>query len=346
MFRSRVPSIGAIFRYPTSSWFRTSSQSKQVPHMQTSYTSRDVEVDRDFLITTPPDAKPILTYPIEFEDTILPEYEGLYAVVLDHVLSPSECAQLIKYAELSAGAGEPDAKAVKKKKRRGSDSTSENVDENGWKPALVNIGRGREVMISNYRDSDRIIWDNQEVIDRIWDRCLNGGEESVVRERLQTLANDPLVQGNSAFNAGNRWRMKRLNERMRFLRYGKGQFFKEHCDGSYTTPNGAETSFVTMHLYLNDSIQAITPPSVLSPTSISFPTPIPNPEAGKPELEGGATPFHSGNMKRRIDVDPKAGRVLLFQHRNLLHSGDYVTAGIKYTMRTDLMYEAIDIGTD
>jgi hypothetical protein len=44
-------------------------------------------------------------------------------------------------------------------------------------------------------------------------------------------------------------------------------------------------------------------------------------------------------MKRRLDVDPKVGRMLLFQHKGLLHSGDYVTAGVKYTMRTDLMYE-------
>jgi hypothetical protein len=34
-----------------------------------------------------------------------------------------------------------------------------------------------------------------------------------------------------------------------------------------------------------------------------------------------------------------AGRVLIFQHRRLLHSGDDVKAGIKYTMRSDLMYE-------
>jgi hypothetical protein len=40
-----------------------------------------------------------------------------------------------------------------------------------------------------------------------------------------------------------------------------------------------------------------------------------------------------------LDVDPKAGRVLIFQHRRLLHSGDTVSAGIKYTMRSDLMYE-------
>lgn len=44
-------------------------------------------------------------------------------------------------------------------------------------------------------------------------------------------------------------------------------------------------------------------------------------------------------MKQRIDVDPKAGRVLIFQHRRLLHSGDEVQSGVKYTVRSDLMYE-------
>lgn len=43
-------------------------------------------------------------------------------------------------------------------------------------------------------------------------------------------------------------------------------------------------------------------------------------------------------MKSRIDVVPKAGRVLLFQHRFLIHSGDDVVKGTKYTLRTDIMY--------
>ena len=35
-------------------------------------------------------------------------------------------------------------------------------------------------------------------------------------------------------------------------------------------------------------------------------------------------------------------RVLIFQHRNLLHSGEEVTSGIKLTMRTDLMFEKVE----
>jgi hypothetical protein len=44
-------------------------------------------------------------------------------------------------------------------------------------------------------------------------------------------------------------------------------------------------------------------------------------------------------MKERLDVDPKIGRVLIFQHRRLLHSGDDVVDGIKLTMRSDIMYK-------
>lgn len=56
-------------------------------------------------------------------------------------------------------------------------------------------------------------------------------------------------------------------------------------------------------------------------------------------LRGGATTFYSKDRKRRLDVDPKAGRVLIFQHRDLLHSGDDVVSGVKYSMRSDLMYQ-------
>lgn len=89
-----------------------------------------------------------------------------------------------------------------------------------------------------------------------------------------------------------------------------------------------------MHLYLNDSAQAL---GIPEPSKDAKQT---GDDSKTGELlRGGATPFHSQDMERRIDVDPKAGRVLIFQHRGLLHSGDYVTSGIKYTMRSDLMYD-------
>lgn len=41
-------------------------------------------------------------------------------------------------------------------------------------------------------------------------------------------------------------------------------------------------------------------------------------------------------------MNPKAGSVLLFQHRGLLHEGAVVTAGTKYTIRTDIIYEYVN----
>ena len=89
-----------------------------------------------------------------------------------------------------------------------------------------------------------------------------------------------------------------------------------HGDGAYETPDGTERSYFTLHLYLNNAES----------------------DDGQLLLKGGATTFHSWDMEQRIDVVPKTGRVLLFQQRNLLHSGDDVEFGVKLTMRTDIMY--------
>lgn len=88
----------------------------------------------------------------------------------------------------------------------------------------------------------------------------------------------------------------------------------------YITPDMKERSFYTLHLYLNE----------------------PDDNAPEGRLAGGATTFHSDDMETRMDVMPKTGRVLIFQHRGLLHSGDDVTAGIKMTLRTDLMFKRVD----
>jgi hypothetical protein len=112
-----------------------------------------------------------------------------------------------------------------------------------------------------------------------------------------------------------------------------------HYDGTYETPDGKERSFYTLHLYLNDSAQAPEQQNGESaPNSGSAPLEAAT-KGGDELLRGGATAFHSLNMERRLDVDPKAGRVLIFQHRRLCHSGAEVEAGVKYTMRTDVMHK-------
>lgn len=281
----------------------------------TTYTSLPVPVPDDFLAPLP-DPSVISVKKIDFATSPLPEYRRLFAVVLDNVLSQSECDELLKMAEMSAGA-------------HGNAGPGKVVEQNGWKPAMVNAGRNHEVLALDYRNSDRIIWDEGAVTRKLWDRVLQG---EGMKEYFGVLDGEEYVGaiGPSATMPGERWVVTKqgLNERMRFLRYGPAQYFKEHCDGTYETPDGCQRSFYTYHIYLNDSAQAL---GIVEGSEED--------KANPDLLRGGATTFWAPDGKRRLDVDPKAGRVLIFQHRRLLHSGDEVTQGTKFTVRSDVMYE-------
>lgn len=79
-----------------------------------------------------------------------------------------------------------------------------------------------------------------------------------------------------------------------------------------------------MQLYLNDSAET-------------------DPQAG---FVGGATTFLSEDESRRLEVNPRAGCVLIFQHKDLIHEGSKVRKGVKLAMRTDLFYEWVPDGQE
>ncbi|KAH8816866.1 hypothetical protein F5884DRAFT_237488 [Xylogone sp. PMI_703] len=270
---------------------------------ETSYTSVPVDIPESFLSPLPSPESISMTQ-VDFKNSPLPEYDGLIALVLDGVLSQEECKMLLEFAEKSTGI--------------------DVEQENPWKPALVNVGPGTELLDTTYRNSDRIIWDSPELVSRLWQRCL---QAKGVRETLERLNQEEQKCVLDRYSESQRWVItgQGMNERMRFLKYTPGQFFRAHCDGPYATPDGSQRSFLTAHLYLNDSAEVLEAES--------------GGKAGPEILRGGATTFHSPNMQRQLDINPKAGRVLIFQHRRLYHSGNDVLAGVKYTMRTDLMYE-------
>lgn len=240
---------------------------------------------------------------IDFSQTSLPEYQGLYAIILDNVLSATECDILVHAAEAST---------------------------NGkWERAMINIGNGQQQLITEARNCSRIIWDSATVAMKVWNRIEHLPEvQEIVR-----LENVPRIFGNGPMKRGEVWKLTRPNERMRFLKYVGGEYFRPHCDGSYETPDRKERSYFTLHLYLNNAGG----PSEEELGEMSLEERVKFKKLG---LTGGATTFHSVTMNedRDLDVMPRTGRILLFQHRDLLHSGDDVLQGVKYTMRTDLMY--------
>lgn len=138
----------------------------------------------------------------------IPEHDGRYAVIIDNVLSEQECKQLIHMAEQSAGGHQGE----------------ESAENNGWKPAMVNGGFNKEYLALEYRNSDRIIWDNQEIINRIWERVMQ--HPNMKRQFISKLGTELGLLGKKDHLKENRWLLKGPNERMRFLKYGPGQYFK------------------------------------------------------------------------------------------------------------------------
>jgi predicted 2-oxoglutarate/Fe(II)-dependent dioxygenase YbiX len=92
------------------------------------------------------------------------------------------------------------------------------------------------------------------------------------------------------------------NERFRCYRYEPGQRFAPHYDGAFRR-SADEESQLTLMVYLNEG------------------------------FAGGDTAFHDFG----VSVRPRTGMALLFQHR-LLHEGCVLERGVKYALRSDVMY--------
>jgi len=104
-----------------------------------------------------------------------------------------------------------------------------------------------------------------------------------------------------------------FNERWRFYRYGPGQTFKPHRDGSFMRIKSWEESQMTFMIYLNDG------------------------------MVGGETRFFSDmeqafRQRPYLSVQPKRGMALAFIH-SIWHEGAMVQSGLKYVLRTDVMYK-------
>ncbi|PFH47529.1 hypothetical protein AMATHDRAFT_151851 [Amanita thiersii Skay4041] len=207
--------------------------------------------------------------------------DKFYIKVIDSLFTKEECNALIRFAETGSSP---------------------------WKQAALNYGLGSNESYVNtkYRNSERILKFDHDVARWIYERLWPYVSDVNVLECRGKW--EGIVRGPGVI-PGERWKMVGANERLTFLKYGPGNYFKEHFDGQIALPDGRNAR-ITVQVYLN----------------------------GDDELEGGATRLWSGDMKRWMDVEPRVGRVLIFQQRGVLHSGEEVKKGYKYALRTDLLY--------
>ena len=260
-----------------------------------------------------------------------------FAIVLHNLLTPEECASLIRRSE-----------------------------DEGFDDALIQGPDGKQILRQDVRHCGRCIIDDATLADAIYIRILNALkgrkelEEKILHapwirngrscyrdSRISAQAQQSQSQQqqgggeldksntsrdsngflDSSTNSSERPSTRTsstqqisavgLNERMRFLKYAPGHFFAPHQDLHFTRPPSAgphagETSHITVQLYLND------------------------------KFKGGTTRFLYG--KRHYDVKPKTGSVLLFDH-DLLHEGSKVVGGIKYSVRTDVMFTPLSFSS-
>lgn len=107
-----------------------------------------------------------------------------------------------------------------------------------------------------------------------------------------------------------------LNERIRYFKNVPGNFFEWHYDGCFSR-NLNEYSTVTLLVNLNEG------------------------------HKGGETLFDDKRLPNNSWGNAgTTGRAILFKHRGWYHKGDLVSEGVKYMLRSDVMYRRLSIGEE
>jgi prolyl 4-hydroxylase len=101
-----------------------------------------------------------------------------------------------------------------------------------------------------------------------------------------------------------------LNPRLRILKYNVGDEFRIHADGTFRAVNG-DVSKLTLLIYLNV------------------------------DYEGGYTTYILGENAKHHVIVPGVGDAVM-QDQNVLHFVPVITSGVKYVLRTDVMYRNCD----
>ena len=171
----------------------------------------------------------------------------------------------------------------------------------GFQPAKVSTSGGMQAM-QDVRNNERVVWHcKDEWLDTLQERYA---------PFLPTKDSPHFPHNYDATSCG-------LNNRLRMYKYTKGQRFVPHFDGGYNKSESVR-SWMTFIAYL----QA--------------------PDDGG----GGHTVFFDSNTGQPVaSVEPVPGSALFFYHQehplSPKHSGQLVSSGTKYALRSDVMFRRV-----
>lgn len=183
----------------------------------------------------------------------------------------------------------------------------------------------------NYRVNDRCVFESSQFAEMMWKRVQpvasqlslvidqDQAKQHLMSEEPGDCPHDLRV----GYGKEGTWHPVGLNECLRFCRYNPGGFFRKHTDACFIRSE-EEQSFFTCMFYLNG------------------------------DFEGGATRFLRLDGQGNTDcesqfklaqdkdvlasVSPETGLCMLFFQPGLMHEGEDLHSGLKYILRTDVMY--------
>nr|GME05296.1 2-oxoglutarate and Fe(II)-dependent oxygenase superfamily protein isoform 1 [Ipomoea batatas] len=158
-----------------------------------------------------------------------------------------------------------------------------------------------------YRDNDRISMDDPDLADAIWNSGLN------------KLFSDIKIRGKVAVG---------LNPNLRFYRYKVGQRFGRHIDESADLGGGKVTHY-TLLIYLSGgAFKSKTKVDKNAQDSLTEP------------LVGGETVFYGPRNSLVAEIPPTEGMALFHLHGDkcMLHEARNVSKGVKYVLRSDVVF--------
>ena len=171
------------------------------------------------------------------------------------------------------------------------------------------IGFGRTPYPQKYRGNRRLMVDDQD-----------GSMVAALWSRIQNLV--PAVMDvdwlSDCDGPTGRWRAVGLNSRFRFSKYFQGERFDTHKD-SMVEFDCDKCTLLTVNMYLNELTQ---------------------------EQNGRTRFFLERHGEPVCTAGGPAGSAVIFKQRQALHDGEPLVSGLKYLMRTDVIYTKVGMGTE